>query len=304
MGLHDRPYWKDDAAPTGGDGGGGIMRGISSGFPKPSKAVKWLLIINAVAFLLQLALSGNQHVHLTPWFGATTKNFWQVWRYLTFQFLHDTDGFWHIAMNMLGLYMFGTQLEKLWGSRRFLRFYLSCGAAAGLLYVMIGAIPQLGLKPGIPLIGASGGVFGILLACAVALPHMKVILVVFPVSIRVAAVIIFGGMILYLLGSLKPGEHSGSFWSSVAHLGGAGMAAMWLWVIPRFGSMAQGAIRRASRGSWQSKMQRRRAEQADIDRILDKIRIEGLASLTRKEKHTLKEATHRQQKEDRDISRL
>jgi hypothetical protein len=51
-------------------------------------------------------------------------------------------------------------------------------------------------------------------------------------------------------------------------------------------------------------MQRRRAEQADIDRILDKIRLEGLASLTRKEKHTLKEATRRQQREDRDISRL
>jgi len=247
MGLHDRPYWRDDAAPTGGGGGGGMMRGISSGFPKPSKAVKWLLIINAVAFLLQLALAGNQHVHLTPWFGATTNEFWQVWRYLTFQFLHDTEGFWHIAMNMLGLYMFGTQLEKLLGSRRFLRFYLSCGAAAGLLYVLVGAIPQLGLKPG---------------------------------------------------------EHSGNFWSQVAHLGGAGMAAVWLWVIPRFGGAAQGIVRRANRGAWQRKMQRRQAEQADIDRILDKIRVEGLASLTRKEKNTLKQATLRQQREERDISRL
>jgi membrane associated rhomboid family serine protease len=301
MGLQDRPYWKDDA---GVEPGGGFMRGMFAGLPRPSRAVKWLLIINAAAFVLQLALGKSLQAPLNFWLGATAGGFWQVWRYLTFQFLHDTASFWHIALNMLGLYMFGTQLEKLWGLRRFLRFYLSCGAAAGLVYVMVGAIPQLGLKPGIPLIGASGGVFGILLACAVALPHMKVILVVFPVSIRVAAVIIFGGMILYLLGSLKPGEHSGSFWSSIAHLGGAGMAAMWLWVIPRFGSMAQGAIRRASRGSWQRKMQRRRAEQADIDRILDKIRLEGLASLTRKEKHTLKEATHRQQKEDRDISRL
>jgi len=128
--------------------------------------------------------------------------------------------------------------------------------------------------------------------------------VVFPVPIRLAAVIIFGGMILVLLGSLRAGAYSGNFWSQVAHLGGAGMAAIWLWVIPRFSGMAQDAVRRAGRGAWQRKMQRRRDEQADIDRILDKIRIEGLASLTRKEKHTLKEATHRQQREDRDISRL
>jgi membrane associated rhomboid family serine protease len=299
MGLHDRPYWKDAA---GAEPEGGFMRGLSVGLPKPSKAVKWLLIINAAAFVLQLALGKSLQAPLNFWLGATAGGFWQVWRYLTFQFLHDTSNLWHIALNMLGLYMFGTPLEESWGSRPFLRFYLSCGAAAGLLYVIVGAI--LGKDSWVPLIGASGGVFGILLACAVLLPDLKLILVVFPVPVRLAAVIIFGGMILYLLSSLRAGVYSGNFWSQVAHLGGAGMAAMWLWVIPRFGGAAQGAIRRASRGSWQSKMQRRRAEQADIDRILDKIRLEGLTSLTRKEKHTLKEATRRQQREDRDISRL
>jgi membrane associated rhomboid family serine protease len=299
MGLHDRPYWKDDA---GAEPDGGFVRSLAFGLPKPSKAVKWLLIINAAAFPLQLAFELGFSINLSDWFGATTGGFWQVWRYLTFQFLHDTSSLWHIALNMLGLYMFGTPLEQLWGSRRFPRFYLSCGAVAGLLYVIVGLL--LGNPGWVPLIGASGGVYGILLACAVLLPDLKLILVVFPVPVRLAAVIIFGGMILFLLSSLRAGAYSGNFWSQVAHLGGAGMAAMWLWVIPRFGGMAQGAIRRASRGSWQSKMQRRRAEQADIDRILDKIRLEGLASLTRKEKHTLKEATRRQQREDRDISRL
>ena len=299
MGLHDRPYWKDDA---GAEPGGGFMRGMSVGLPKPSKAVKWLLIVNLAAFPLQLAFELGFSINLSDWFGATTGGFWQVWRYLTFQFLHDTSSLWHIALNMLGLYMFGTPLEQLWGTRRFLRFYLSCGAVAGLLYVIVGLL--LSNPRWVPLIGASGGVYGILLACAVLFPHFRIIFLFFPVPIRLGAAIIFGGMILFLLSSLRAGVYSGNFWSQVAHLGGAGMAAMWLWVIPRFGGAAQGAIRRASRGSWQSKMQRRRAEQADIDRILDKIRIEGLASLTRKEKHTLKEATHRQQKEDRDISRL
>ena len=299
MGLHDRPYWRDDA---GAEPEGGVVRSLAFGLPKPSLAVKWLLIINLAAFLLQQVFLLGMKIDLSVWFGATVGGFWQVWRYLTFQFLHDTGSLWHIALNMLGLYMFGTPLEQLWGLRRFLRFYLSCGAIAGLVYVIAGAI--LGNDTWVPLIGASGGVYGILLACAVLFPHFKVIIVFFPVPIRLAAVIIFGGMILLVLNSLSAGAYSGGFWSQVAHLGGAGMAAIWLWVIPRFGGMAQGAFRRASRGSWQHKMQRRRDEQADIDRILDKIRLEGLASLTRKEKHTLKEATHRQQKEDRDISRL
>ena len=304
MGLHDRPYWRDDA---GAEPEGGVVRSLAFGLPKPSLAVKWLLIINLAAFLLQQVFLLGMKIDLSVWFGATVGGFWQVWRYLTFQFLHDTGSLWHIALNMLGLYMFGTPLEQLWGLRRFLRFYLSCGAIAGLVYVIAGAI--LGNDTWVPLIGASGGVYGILLACAVLFPHFKVIIVFFPVPIRLAAVIIFGGMILLTLHSLKgggwrPGEEAMDFWSSVAHLGGAGMAAIWLWVIPRFGGMAQGAIRRASRGSWQRKMQRQRDEQADIDRILDKIRLEGLASLTRREKHTLKEATHRQQREDRDISRL
>ena len=121
MGIYDRDYarpYQDQHYSMG------------SGFKGMPPVIKWLLIINAVSFLLQLALAGNQRVNLNSWFGAMTKDFWQVWRYLTFQFLHDTGGFWHIAMNMLGLYMFGTRLEQLWGSRRFLRFYLSCGAAA------------------------------------------------------------------------------------------------------------------------------------------------------------------------------
>ncbi len=303
MGLHDRPYMRDDDAPAGG---GGFMRGMSVGLPKPSKTVKWLLIINAVAFVVQQVFLLGFKIDISRWFGATVGGFWQIWRYGTFQFLHDPYSLMHIGLNMLGLYMLGTPLEQLWGSRRFLRFYLSCGVVAGLAYVILGAIFRI--PAGFPLIGASGGIYGILLACAVLFPHFKLIFFLFPVPIRLAAAIIFGAMIFMTLqvlaGSPRGALENGEFWSSVAHLGGAGMAAIWLWVIPRFQGSAQGVIRRANHGAWERKMQRQRADQADIDRILDKIRLEGLASLTRKEKHTLKQATLRQQKADRDISRL
>ena len=303
MGLHDRPYWKDDA---GAEPGGGFMRGMSIGLPKPTKAVKWLLITNVAVFLLQQVFLLGVKIDISRWFGATVGGFWQIWRYGTFQFLHDPYSLMHIGLNMLGLYMLGTPLEQLWGLRRFLRFYFTCGVVAGLAYVVLGA--SFGIPASFPLIGASGGIYGILLACAVLFPHFKLIFFLFPVPIRLAAAIIFGAMIFMALHVLagSPGNalEDGEFWSSVAHLGGAGMAATWLWVIPRFRGAAQGVVRRVNRGAWERKMQRRRAEQADIDRILDKIRVEGLASLTRKEKHALKQATLRQQREDRDISRL
>jgi membrane associated rhomboid family serine protease len=303
MGLHDRPYWRDDA---GAEPAGGFMRGMSVGLPKASKAVKWLLIINVAVFVVQQVFLLGFKIDISRWFGATGGGFWQIWRYGTFQFLHDPNSLMHIGLNMLGLYMLGTPLEQLWGLRRFLRFYLSCGVAAGLAYVILGAIFRV--PAGFPLIGASGGIYGILLACAVLFPHFKLFFFLFPVPIRLASAIIFGAMIFMTLQVLagSPGDaiRNGEFWSSVAHLGGAGMAALWLWVIPRFGGIAQGAVRRANRGAWERKMQRQRAEQAEIDRILDKIRMEGLASLTRREKHTLKQATLRQQREDRDISRL
>ena len=135
MGLHDRPYMRDDAAPMGG---GGLMRGMSVGLPKISRVVKWLLIINAAAFVLQLVFEKNFNIPVSGWFGATVGGFWQIWRYLTFQFLHDMFTPWHIVFNMLGLYILGTPLEQLWGPRRFLVFYLSCGAMAGLAFVILG----------------------------------------------------------------------------------------------------------------------------------------------------------------------
>ncbi len=299
MGLHDRPYWKDDAA-TGG--GGGLMRGMSIGLPKPGKTVKWLLIINLAAFVAQQVFLLGFKLDIAEWLGATAGGYWQVWRYLTFQFLHAPDGVMHIALNMLGLYMFGTALEQLWGTRQFLRFYLSCGVMAGVLYVIFGLL--LGNPRWIPLIGASGGVFGILLACAVLFPHFKIILLFFPVPIRLAAIIIFGGMVLYILSRLRSESYDSGFWSQVAHFGGTAMAATWLWVIPRFMGAARGAARKTSKGAWERKMRRQRDEQSEINRILDKIRTDGLDSLTRKEKRTLKDATRRQQKDERDISQL
>ena len=283
MGLHNRPYWQDEQS-----GGGG---GLNLGLPRPSSAVKILLILNVVVFVAQQFAEPQLSLML----GATVGGWWQPWRYVTFQFLHHD--FWHIALNMLGLYMLGTPLEEHWGTRKFAWFYLTCGAVAGLAYVVMGAL--VNLHPLVPIIGASGGVFAIVLACAVLFPHFKLLLLFFPVPIRLAAIIIFAGMIFTVLSGLGSAGPDSRFWSDVAHLGGAVAGAVWVWGLPRVQHARFPLAKRLRKGVWERKMRKMAQEQAEIDRILKKIHDQGLNSLTRGEKHRLAKATKQQQADDR-----
>lgn len=277
----------------GGDGEG---RGVALGVPRPSMAVKWLLAINAAVFVAQQFADRGEFGpgSMTRLLGVTSGDFWQVWRYITFQFLHAD--IWHIVLNMLGLYMLGSPLEQLWGTRRFLRFYLSCGVVAGVAFVLLGLF---GLSSNTPIIGASGGVYAIVLACAVLFPHFQIIFVFFPVPIRLAAIIIFGVMALGVLQALA-GSAPGAAASDVAHLGGAAAAAVWLWVVPRLGRRA---VRAPGQGNWDKKLRQRRAMQEQIDRILDKVAQHGLSSLSWSEKRTLKQGTELQRQRDRKLDR-
>jgi len=294
MGLYDRPYWRDD-----GESGRGRFGQLTVGLPKPAPAVKFLLIANLVVFVIQLIIGRFVKPDLVErLFGASVEGWWQLWRYVTFQFLHSW-GIWHIALNMLGLYLLGSPLERHWGTRRFLEFYLSCGAVAGVVYVVLAAL--LRLDPRIPLIGASGGVFGILLACAVLFPSFRIIFLFFPVPIRLAALILFGGMVLSVLFG---NPSAADYWSHVAHFGGVATAAVWIWVIPNVRGATRTAAVRINRGAWRRKMKKRHREEQQIDRILSKIHEDGISSLSRKEKKILREATRRQRDEERDLHRL
>ena len=281
-----------------------MLGAFTIGMPKAGRVVKILLLINLAVFIVQALVDRPTPLYpygvISGWFGATVGGFWQIWRYFTFQFLHGD--FLHIALNMLGLYMLGTPLEQRWGPKRFLRFYLSCGVVAGLAYVVMGAI--VGMRADTPIVGASGGVYGIVLACAVLFPQFRLIFFLFPVPIRLAALIIFGGMGLLILQSVSHGVYSGQFWSDVAHLGGAVTAAVWIWIVPMFRGTLGRARRGARQGAWQRKLDRRAAEETEVDRILDKIRDQGVNSLTRKEKKILQDATHRQREEEQDLHRL
>ena len=299
MGLKDRPYWREEQQ---GGHGGRAMGAMTFGLPKPSPTVKILLILNITVFILQIFADQSpgrgDPGWMSAWFGVTVEGSWQIWRYITFQFLHG--GVLHIFLNMLGLYFLGSPLERRFGRRWFTTFYLSCGVLAGIAYVLIGAIGEL--PHTMPIIGASGGVYGIVLAAAVYFPHFRLLFLFFPVPIRLAALVIFAGMILLVLRAGAAG-HVVKAMSDVAHLGGAVAAAVWIWVLPRLGGQVRHRRDAANRGAWQRRIKDRRVRQEEIDRILDKIQREGIDSLTRKEKDKLREATIRQQREEREIYR-
>lgn len=304
MSLSDRPYWREDGGAgsgqggRGGRGGRGLAGGMTIGFPRPTRTIKYLLAINIGMFFAQLIFKASG-VDLAEVLGATVAGWWQVWRYLTFQFLHSTGTLWHLGLNMLGLYMLGTPLERQWGRKRFLTFYLSCGAFAGLAYVAMAAM--LSLDSHVPLIGASGGVYAILLACAVLFPHFRLIFFLFPVPIRLAAVVIFAAMGLTVFGSLSAGQAGPGFWSDVAHLGGAGAGAFWIWALPRLRGEVYKRRRKFNQGAWQRRMDKLRRQQQEIDDILDQIRAKGLASLTRAQREKLKQSTVKQQEEEKNL---
>lgn len=107
----------------------------------------------------------------------------RIWQPFTYIFLHGD--IWHLLINMLWLWMFGRELELIWGKRRFLNYFFLCGVGAGFIELIVKAIPMFfGQTPSaIPTIGASGAIFGILIANAVLFPDRRIWLIPFPVTI-------------------------------------------------------------------------------------------------------------------------
>ncbi len=198
---------------------------------------------------------------------------------ITYQFLHaDT---WHLLGNMVGLYFFGSSLERYWGSKRFLFFYLFCGVFAGLSYLLFSYF-----HPSVPIIGASGAVLGLTAACAVLFPRMVVILFILPVPIRFFAILFAA---IYTLNALSAGSLS-----DACHLGG--MVAGFLFVKAKplwqnFISQRYAARRRAL-------MDQEAEDQRIVDQILEKVHQNGIQTLNRREKQTLRDITQRQKLRD------
>jgi len=141
-------------------------------------------------------------------------NGYQFWRLISYQFLHG--GYIHLGMNMMALYVFGPLIEKWWGPRRFLAFYLLCGACGAWLMAMLAFFPALINGGAATLVGASGSIFGVLVASAMLYPKDEVKLIIPPMWVTVRKLaIVFTAL---SIGSMFVGYNVGG---NAAHLGGA-----------------------------------------------------------------------------------
>jgi len=280
VGFQDRPYYRQQQHYHSGGGTSGL------GMGNLTPMVRNLLIINCGVFLLQLLFRNPQRYMpfagaLEYWFSVTTLpagSIWQVWRLITFQFLHAVNNPFHLLFNMVALYFLGRILEAGWGAKKFLTFYLVCGAVGGLLYVLASAA---GVFSGIPLVGASGGVLGLLVACAVLFPGMRVIVILFPMQIRTAAILFAAVFVLFVL---TKGENAGGH---LCHLGGMATGFVWVLGRPYWGRIKA----KQQQGTYQRNIDEQKQLEYEVDRILAKVRRQGIASLTRREKQILQQAT-------------
>ena len=282
MGLYDRDYTQADFQSQHGHFRNAPQMRMS--FPKLTPVVKWLLIINIGVFLAAITIK-PLGIFIYQWFELDARSLGralQVWRLISYQFLHDPDYYWHIFLNMLGLFFLGPTLERHWGSRRFLPFYLGCGVAGALFYMLLVGVKFL---PPIPMVGASGSILGMLAACAILFPQFVVFIFIFPVPIRIAAIGLTG---VYFLFVVTKGANAGGH---AAHL--AGMAAGAAYVFSQ--SWRDKFKFKLRSGHWEKQMATQHNLQFEVDRILKKVNESGIQSLNSKEKKTLKEATKAEQ---------
>lgn len=314
MGIYDRDYTQANSPMGPSKRVGNFL------IPAPGwlSMVAILMIINVAIFVIDAILFNFVHVRygipivingLTrynpagplEYFGyfcsdGAFKHF-QLWRVITFQFLHAGVG--HVFWNMLGLFFFGPMVEQHLGSKRFLAYYLLCGIAGSVFYVlmmMAGVLPNNGT---IELIGASAGLFGIMVAAARIAPSMQVLFMfIIPIQLRVMIWFALGFAALVLV---SQGENAGG---QAAHLGGA-ILGFFLISKPsllnfadRIGGGRRGPSLSQRAKQWKTQRQEQSQQEldAEVDRILAKVKNAGLQSLTDKEKKLLNKATNQQRR--------
>jgi membrane associated rhomboid family serine protease len=289
------------------------MFGGFSFFPP---VIKMLIIVNAGVFVLLwffgsftldgMSLRGvfNEYLGLMP-----IGHGFYPWQVLTYQFMHAD--FWHLLFNMIfGLWMFGMEVEQTWGSKKFLYFYLGCGVAAAIAQLIVAPIiePSSLVNPfggGIPTVGASGAVYGVLIAFGTLFPNRYIfIYFLLPIKAKYFVIILIGFGVLSVGG---PGNVA-----NLAHLGGALAGFLYLQYdirryrinrtvggIPGWFSSGKSKQETGYRDVVEAKIfdinEGRKDDRSElqkrIDDILDKISRSGYQSLTDDEKKILFEAS-------------
>jgi membrane associated rhomboid family serine protease len=257
-------------------------RQVRLGFGRSfTPVVKWLIIVNVAVWIIQLV---DKSGYLTLHLGLIPREVVRgpaIWQVFTYQFLHG--GFFHIFFNMFVLWMFGTQVEATLGSRRFLKFYLLCGTGAGIITVMaLFSVPTV-------VIGASGAIYGVMIAYAVMYPNNVVYLyLLFPIKVKYLVMAMVGIDLLYTVSGAGGGV------AYVTHIGGALIGFVYMKLDVRAINLRSKFTRIKS--DLRYKKEKKDQQSTDklmeeVDQILDKISKVGYENLSEKEKKILERAS-------------
>ena len=184
-----------------------------------SEVVKNLLIINVLVYFGSMFLLANPVGTLAMYWPGSP--FFEPYQLVSHMFMHGSIT--HLFFNMFGLYMFGTTLEYHWGPKRFLAYYLICGFGALLIHLIYMYVTSTF----VPVVGASGAIYGLLLGFGMQFPNMRIMLLIPPIPMKAKYfVLVFGAIELYLGLS---GRNTGV--AHFAHLGGAltGLVVILVW---------------------------------------------------------------------------
>lgn len=210
--------------------------------------IKNIIIINALVFVAQLIFEDRYGITAKLGLWPIQSEHFHPYQVFTHLFTHDPNNFFHILFNMFGLWMFGRILESVWGSQRFLLFYIICGIGAAAAHMAVDyfqyqhVVQQIrffenaGMTDAVNLlrnreyyaVGASGAVMGVMVAFAFLFPNTELFIMFIPFPIR-AKWAILGMVALDLFGGIHPGANDNI--AHFAHLGGAvtGFILVWIW---------------------------------------------------------------------------
>lgn len=271
-------------------GGGGGM------FAQLTPVVKWLLISNLGIFFADIIFFKGAIGKFGAFAVQSAVFEGRIWEFVTFQFLHGSLG--HVFMNSIALFFFGPWMERWWGARQFIYFYLICGIGGALFFsllVFTNILPSDDFHT--PLVGASAGIYGILVGVAVIAPSLQVSLLFPPITLTMrqlalALMAISVGSIVLKFGGNEGGE--------AGHLGGALVGFLLMkstglktgfrppWV--GGASPSRSGPRRDIKPKIRPRTNVDFGHQSEIDLILDKISKEGFQSLTDQERDLLQQA--------------
>lgn len=299
MGISSRDYFRDEDRT-----GGGRIEWLSD-----TPTVRWIIFLTVAVFVAQLLFVTRIEVPGTGFRISTSLvEEWgamdtpavlsgQVWRLLTYAFLHDRGSLWHIAMNMLIFWFFGCTLERMYGSRELMLFYLAGAIVSSVGYAIISML--VGSEA--PMVGASGAVMAVMMLYGIHYPRQRVWVWFIPVEIR-WLIAFYIAVDLFPLLQMLGGEPVRTGVAHAAHL--SGLLFGWLyyrngWRLDRFANGLTGGIsqrwKRSVRGRHLKVFSPPPEESVDLDseldRILAKIHEEGSESLTERERAILTRAS-------------